>query len=110
MAIAKSRVEQLTIDWGETAKAPEERKRWLGSWLVSRDGEEGDYFYDGPGGQETMHTVPPNAVGFRLRWWPSSNTVELNLEIGPIATLAEDYFFPQGPERATKVAALDLVR
>jgi hypothetical protein len=107
---AKSMAERLTIDWGEAEKAPDERKRWLASWLISRDGEEGDYFYDGPGGQETIHDVPAEAVGFRLRWWPSGNTVELNLEMGPVATLADDYLFPEKPERAVKVAALDLVR
>ena len=39
----------LSIDWGEAEKAPADRKRWLGAWLVSTDGEEGEYFYDGPG-------------------------------------------------------------
>lgn len=110
MAAAQSRIEQVTIDWGEADKAPQDRKRWLGAWLVSRDGEEGEYFYDDVGGQVTTHTVPPEAVGLRLRWWPSDNTVELNLEFGPLATVAEDYFFPEGPERTIRVAALDLVR
>jgi len=59
-------IETLRMDWGEADKAPADRKRWLGAWLVSRDGEEGDYFYDGPSGQETSHAVPPEAIGFRL--------------------------------------------
>jgi len=99
---------QVTINWGETEKPPEARKRWLGSWLVSRDGEEGDYFYDGWGGTETIHAVPPEAIGLRLRWWPPSNQVDLNLEFGPLPTLTEAYFFPPGSEQAIKVAALDL--
>ncbi len=101
---------KLAMNWGEAEKAPEARKRWLGSWLVSRDGEEGDCFYDGPGGVETMHDVPVEAIGLRLCWWPPSETVELNLEFGPLATLAEDYFFPTRSEQTIIVAAMDLVR
>ncbi|HEV8714502.1 MAG TPA: hypothetical protein VGX03_16955 [Candidatus Binatia bacterium] len=100
---------KLTITWGEADKALEQRKRWLGSWLVSRDGEEGDNFYDGPGGVETTHDISPEAIGFRLRWWPPDNQVDLNLEFGPLPTLAEDYFF-SGPEQTLTVAALDLLR
>jgi len=100
---------QLTINWGEAEKAVDQRKRWLGSWLVSRDGEEGDNFYDGPGGIETTHAIPPEVIGFRLRWWPPDNQVELNLEFGPLPTLAEDYFF-SGPEQVIAVSAMELVR
>ncbi|MGE0684412.1 MAG: hypothetical protein AB7P69_26340 [Candidatus Binatia bacterium] len=102
-------VKQVTIDWGETDKTPEQRKIWLGAWLVSRDGEEGEYFYDGPGGVETTHDVPAEAVGFRLRWWPPADA-PANLAIGPIATLAEDYFLPEGPEQRLSVKAMSLVR
>jgi len=101
---------KLTVNWGEGEKTPDTRKRWLGSWLVSDDGEEGDYFYDGPGGVETTHDVPAEAIGLRLRWWPPSNQVDLNLEFGPLPTLAEDYFFSTGSEQITKVAALELLR
>jgi len=57
-----------------------------------------------------MHDVPVEAIGLRLRWWPPSNQVDLNLEFGPLPTLAEDYFFPAGPEQTIIVAAMDLVR
>jgi hypothetical protein len=100
---------KLTVNWGEADKATEQRKRWLGSWLVSRDGEEGENFYEGSGGVETTHDIPSEAIGFRLRWWPPDNQVELNLEFGPLPTLAEDYFF-SGPEQTVAVAALDLLR
>ena len=46
--MSAARPETLHLDWGEAEKAPADRKRWLGAWLVSREGEEGDYFYDGP--------------------------------------------------------------
>ena len=100
---------RLTVQWGETEKATAQRKRWLGSWLVSREGEEGDNFYDGPGGTETTHDIPPEVIGFRLRWWPPDNQVDLNLEFGPLPTLAEDYFF-SNLEQIVTVAAVDLLR
>jgi len=100
---------KLTINWGEAEKAVAQRKRWLGSWLVSRDGEEGENFYDGPGGVETIHDIPPEAIGFRLRWWPPDIQVDLNLEFGPLPTLTEDYFF-LGAEQVITVSAMDLVR
>jgi hypothetical protein len=101
---------QLVINWGEAEKAPEMRKRWLGAWLVSRDGEEGEYFYDGPGGVETKHDIPDGAVGLRLRWWPPDNQVDLNLEFGPLPTVADDFFFPTGTEQIIAVRAMGLVR
>jgi hypothetical protein len=101
---------KLAVNWGEAEKTPNARRRWLGSWLVSRDGEEGDYFYDGPGGAETTHEVPSEAIGLRLRWWPPSNQVDLNLEFGPLPTFAEDYFFSARSEATITVAAMDLVR
>lgn len=70
MTTSGTTVQTLTIDWGEAEKGPGGARQWLGAWLVSRDGTEGDFFYDGPGGGQTTHTVPPEAVGLRLRWWP----------------------------------------
>ena len=52
------RPETLSLDWGETEKAPADRKRWLGAWLVSREGEEVDYFYDGPSGRQNSRPLP----------------------------------------------------
>jgi hypothetical protein len=101
---------KLDINWGETDKASNARKRWLGAWLVSREGEEGEYFYDGPGGQQTTHDIPPEAVGLRLRWWPPDNQVDLNLEFGPLPTVADDCFFPRDAEQIITVRAMELVR
>lgn len=100
----------LEINWGETDKAPEQRKKWLAAWLVSRDGEEGEYFYDGPGGVETVHDIPTEAVGVRLRWWPPDTQVDLNLEFGPLPTVADDFFFPTGSVQIITVRAMELVR
>jgi hypothetical protein len=103
-------VEKVVIDWGEADKAARDRKRWMGSWVVSRDGEEGEYFYESEGGQITTHTPPPDAIGLRLRWWPSENEGIGQTQVGAMANLVEIYFFPEGTARTIKVAALDLVR
>jgi hypothetical protein len=100
----------LEINWGEAEKAPALRKKWLGAWLISRGGEEGEYFYDGPGGGHTTHDIPREAVGLRLRWWPPDNQVDLNLEFGPLPTVTDDFFFPAGSEQVVSVRAMELVR
>ncbi|MBI3246421.1 MAG: hypothetical protein HYZ50_07935 [Deltaproteobacteria bacterium] len=103
-------VEQLTIDWGEAHKALRDRKQWMGSWVVARDGEEGEYFYEGPGGQVTTHPVPPEAIGLCLRWWPSENEGIGQTQVGAMANLVETYFFPEGTQGTLTIAALSLVR
>lgn len=100
--------EQLIVDWGESSLAPAQRKRWMGSWLVSREGEEGEYFFDGPGGQETHHAVPAQALGFRLRCWPNEDTVAMNLEFGPMVQVADDWYF-DGSQPSVKIVAHDLI-
>ena len=103
-------VDRLIVDWGEAELAENQRKRWMGSWLVSREGEEGEYFYDGPGGQETQHAVPAGALGVRLRWWPSEDTVAMNLEFGPMIQVTDDYFFEDGSEPSVRLRAHELIR
>jgi len=61
---------ELKVDWGEAELAESDRRTWLGAWLVSPDGVEGEFFYDGPGGRVTNHEIPSGAVGLRLRSWP----------------------------------------
>ena len=70
MAEAGPATRVLTIDWGEGDLPAADRRRWLAAWLVSHEGEEGDFFFDGPGGSVTTHDAPADAVGIRLRWWP----------------------------------------
>lgn len=103
-------VDRLIVDWGEAELAENRRKRWMGSWLVSREGEEGAYFYDGPGGQETHHAVPAEAIGVRLRWWPGEDTVAMNLEFGPMSQVTDDYFFEDGSEPSVTLRAHALIR
>lgn len=101
---------QLTVDWGEADKAPGDRKRWMGSWVVSSDGEEGEYFYEAVGGQATTHVIPPEAIGIRLRWWPSENEGIGQTQVGTMANLLDLYFFPDEAKETVTVKAVDLVR
>ena len=103
-------MDHLIVDWGEAELAEGRRKRWMGSWLVSHEGEEGEYFYDGPGGRQTRHAVPTGAIGVRLRWWPSTDTVAMNLEFGPMSQVADDYFFEDNAGPAVTLRAHDLIR
>ena len=103
-------VKTVTIDWGEAHKAPGDRKRWMGSWVVARDGEEGEYFYEGPGGQVTTHAVPPGVVGVCLRWWPAENEGIGQTQVGAMANLVTPHFFPEGAEDTVNVSALALLR
>jgi hypothetical protein len=68
----------VTIDWGEHDLPETDRRKWLGAWLVDRDGVEGDFFYDGNAGTTSTHEIPGDAVGFRLRCWPSDNPSATN--------------------------------
>lgn len=76
---------EITVDWGEAELAEGDRRTWLGAWLVSRDGVEGEFFYDGPGGHVTRHAVPSEAVGIRLRSWPPESP-ERSAGRQPVAT------------------------
>jgi hypothetical protein len=68
---------RVTINWGESELPEAQRRRWLGAWILDLDGTEGDFFYDGPGGQPTSHDAPEDAVGIRLRWWPSPDAEDV---------------------------------
>ncbi|MGK2966210.1 MAG: hypothetical protein ACSLFM_11490 [Tepidiformaceae bacterium] len=64
-----TKVERLTINWGQSDTPEDKRHHWMAVWIVDPSGMEGDIFYDAKGGATTTYTVPPNAVGFRLRAW-----------------------------------------
>lgn len=103
MVASETRVTTLAIDWREDDKPAAECRLWLAAWLVSRDGEEGDFFYDGPGGGQTSHAVPADAVGLRLRWWKALPPGEQDNEAQRGRTNASrPYYFDEqaGPELA----------
>ena len=107
--VAKTQVRTLTIDWGESEKGPEGSRRWLGAWLVSRDGVEGDFFYDGPGGRATTHPVPAEAVGVRLRWWKAVPPGEQDNEAQRGRTNASrPHYFDEGSGPDLALSALTI--
>lgn len=88
----------------------EYRDCYLGSWVVARDGEEGEYFFEGTGGQITSHTVLSEAIGICLRWWPAESEGTGQTQVGAMANLLAPYFFPEGTQGKFTVEALNLVR
>mgnify|MGYP001162399127 CR=1 FL=1 len=53
--------------------------------------------------------APPEAIGFRLRWYPGENEVVVNLELGPMASVLDDYFFGDRAGPLLAITALDLL-
>jgi hypothetical protein len=97
------------MDWREGDKPEAECRAWLAAWLVSRDGMEGDFFYEGPGGGQTSHVVPENAVGVRLRWWKAVPPGEQDNEAQRGRTnLSRPFYFDDyaGPEVALSALAI----
>lgn len=62
---------RLAIEWAAETNEQGGPMRWLGSWLVSGEGVEGEWFYGGHGGERTEHDVPADATGVRVRRWTS---------------------------------------
>ncbi len=94
-------VTTLTITWHEQTSDFGEPMPWFGSWLVGDGKTEGDWFHSARGAAETSHQPPPNAVGVRLRFWPSEGLdpeyVDLPIpDSGRIDTAQLDYDHP-GP-------------
>ena len=109
MVSSETRVKTLTMDWCEGEKPAGECRTWLGAWLLSRDGMEGDFFYDGPGGGQTSHAIPQDAVGVRLRWWRAVPPGEQDNEAQRGRTnLSRPYYFDDqaGPEVTLTAIAL----
>ena len=61
----------LTIVWHEQTSDFGQPMPWFGSWLVGDGETEGDWFHSGRGAAQTSHETPDEAVGVRLRFWPS---------------------------------------
>lgn len=99
---------ELRIVWHEQTSDFGQPMPWFGSWLVGDGETEGDWFHSGRGAAETAHAPPDEAVGVRLRYWPSEGLdpeyIDLPLpDTGLIETIALDYDHP-GPH-----SRLDLV-
>ena len=58
----------LHLELPDSINEQDEPMRLLASWLLGE--HEGAIFYSGAGGAVSA-AIPPRAVGFRLRRWPS---------------------------------------
>ena len=99
----------LKIIWHEQTSDFGQPMPWFGSWLIGDGSVEGDWFHSGRGAAETTHQPPHDAVGVRLRFWPSEGLdpeyIDLPLpESALIETITLDYDHP-GPH-----SRLDLSR
>jgi hypothetical protein len=63
-----SKPQSVKIEWRDG----QSERLWMGAWIVSQDGAEGDIFYDGPGSATSELEVPDGALGVRLRCWEAS--------------------------------------
>ncbi len=99
-----AKVASITIDWGEQDKPEGDRRSWLSSWIVSADGEEGEFLFDGVGGTTTVHKIPAEAVGIRFRWAPRA-AGDMQNPFRQWVTLRKLYLFDEHPESA--VNAMD---
>ena len=61
----------LRVVWDGRVSDFGEPMAWFGAWLVGDGSVEGAWFYSGRGAAETSHAPPADAVGVRLRFWPS---------------------------------------
>lgn len=92
------RVTTLTIRWGQDDLPPEKRYEWLAAWVVATDGQEGDFFYEGPGGAAHTFAVPEGAIGFKLRCGMGDPADGSQPGTSGMATTAAQYFGDAGGE------------
>ncbi len=105
-----ARISTLRIVWHERTSDFNQPMPWFGSWLIGDGESEGDWFHSGRGADETVHAVPADAIGVRLRFWPSEglDPEYIDLPLSPsglIKTISLDYDHP-GPH--SRLKKLDL--
>ena len=61
----------LTLHWPELMNEEGFGLLWFGSWIVDDEGVEGEWFYSGRGGETQTAAIPEEAIGVRIRRWPS---------------------------------------
>ena len=61
----------FTVHWPELENEHGYGLLWLGSWIIDDEGAEGDWFYSGRGGSTQTEAIPDDAIGVRIRRWPS---------------------------------------
>ena len=61
----------LTLHWPALMNEEGFGLLWFGSWIVNDEGVEGEWFYSGRGGETQTTGIPTEAIGVRIRRWPS---------------------------------------
>lgn len=61
--------QRVAIEWSILPNEQGGRMLWLGSWMVGDEGEEGAWFYNGRGGEQSDVTTPAEATGIRIYRW-----------------------------------------
>ena len=61
----------LTLHWPALMNEEGFGLLWFGSWIVDDEGVEGEWFYSGRGGETQSTGIPAEAIGVRIRRWPS---------------------------------------
>jgi hypothetical protein len=87
----RTATEVITIAFRPRYNEQGEHMLWMVSWLVNEEGQEGEWFYSGSGGESSDFAVPQGTLGLRIRRWPTNGLdpeyVDLSLaEIhGPVS-------------------------
>ena len=61
----------VTLNFRPRMDEQGENMLWFVSWIVGEDGSEGEWFYSGTSCQGRHFPAPAEAIGLRLRRWPS---------------------------------------
>lgn len=87
----------LVVHWPEQLNEHGYGLLWFGSWIIDNEGAEGDWFYSGRGGETQTMPVPSDAIGVRVRRWPSEGLdaeyADVLLSEGPREVWAEQLNF-----------------
>lgn len=86
-----------------------EEMLWLASWIVDADGTEGEWFYSGTGTLGETFDPPADAIGVRIRRWPSRGMdpefVDLDLGEAGLSIIDRGLAFDR-PQRRNILATL----
>ena len=79
-----AQLREIAIDWPDTSNEAGSPMLWFGAWLVGSDGVEGDWFHSGRGVADTLHVIPEEATGIRLRRWPNEGLAPEYADLIPV--------------------------
>lgn len=80
---------EIAIAWPAERNEHGDPMLWVGSWLVGRNGEEGDGIYTGRGGERRAYTVPATVTGLRIRRWPNEGLEPEYVDVLDLGAMGE---------------------